>query len=112
MRPSRPATLSMEPRSEPMARPTSRPRINVEAPTATPAHIKTLQSLQRLFRGLLPSDHAFVDCFCRHSTLVARGAEAFRRLLTTDAPDPNAFAEIDRLEAEADAITRETVRAI
>jgi hypothetical protein len=74
--------------------------------------MRFVQWLQGLFRQLLPRDGAFVDCFCRHSTLVARAADEFRAMMA----DGNSLAAgcetIDRLEAEADVITRQTVRAL
>ncbi len=74
--------------------------------------IRFVQRLQRLFRQLLPRDRAFVECFCRHSTLVARAADEFRAMMADGNPIVARCESIDRLEAEADVITRQTVRAI
>ncbi len=77
-----------------------------------PPRLPFVQALQRLFRSILPRDRLFVDCFCRHSILVAQAAEAFRAMMVEDRPTLAQCEEIDRLEAEADQITRQAVRAV
>jgi len=66
----------------------------------------------RAFRSLMPRDERFVERFCAHSRLIVPAAEAFRALVSGDGQSARHVAEINRLEDEADAITRETVRAI
>jgi uncharacterized protein len=68
--------------------------------------------LLRAFRSLLPHDERFVERFCAHSKLIVLGAEAFRALMSGDGRAESHAAEINRLEDEADAITRATVQAI
>ncbi len=66
----------------------------------------------RLFRSLMPRDERFVERFCAHSKLIVPAAEAFRALMEDDGRAQANAAEINRLEDEADRITRETVLAI
>jgi len=68
--------------------------------------------LLRAFRSLMPHDERFVGRFCAHSKLIVLGAEAFRALMSGDGRAEAHAVEINRLEDEADAITRETVLAI
>lgn len=66
----------------------------------------------RAFRALMPRDERFIERFCAHSRLIVPAAEAFRALMSGDGQSARHVAEINRLEDEADTITRETVRAI
>jgi predicted phosphate transport protein (TIGR00153 family) len=66
----------------------------------------------RFFRSLMPRDERFVERFCAHSRLIVPAAEAFRALMADDGRASENVAEINRLEDEADRITRETVLAI
>jgi len=66
----------------------------------------------RAFRSLMPRDERFIERFCAHSRLIVPAAEAFRALMSGDGKSQQHVAEINRLEEEADAVTRETVRAI
>jgi predicted phosphate transport protein (TIGR00153 family) len=66
----------------------------------------------RAFRSLMPRDERFIQRFCAHSRLIVPAAEAFRALMSGDGQSQRHVAEINRLEDEADTITRETVRAI
>lgn len=68
--------------------------------------------LIRFFRSLMPRDERFIERFSEHSRLVVPAAEAFRALMSGDGRAEVHAAEIDRLEDEADRITRETVLAI
>ncbi len=68
--------------------------------------------LFRFFRSLMPRHERFVERFCAHSRLIVPAAEAFRALMEDDGRGQENVAEINRLEDEADRITRETVVAI
>lgn len=70
-----------------------------------------LAAFLRGFRRVMPRDARFVACFCRHSALLVPAARAFRELMSEGRDPEHCFAEIDRLEEEADKITGETVRA-
>jgi predicted phosphate transport protein (TIGR00153 family) len=68
--------------------------------------------LLRAFRFLMPHEERFIERFCEHSRLMVPAAEAFRGLMSGDGRAEYYAAEINRLEAAADQITRETVLAI
>jgi uncharacterized protein len=68
--------------------------------------------LLRAYRSLMPRDERFIEYFCQHSTLIVTAAEAFRALMSGDGQTDRHVAEINRLENEADEITRATVLAI
>ena len=63
--------------------------------------------LLRVFRSLMPRDERFIERFCAHSRLIVPAAEAFRALMSDDGRAAEHVAEINRLEDEADRITRE-----
>lgn len=68
--------------------------------------------LLRLFRSLMPKDERFVERLSAHAQLLVPAAVAFRALMEGDGRAADHVAEINRLEHEADVITRETVLAI
>lgn len=68
--------------------------------------------LLRAFRALLPRDERFIERFTAHARLIVPAAQAFRDLVFNVGDWTQHVAEINRLEAEADKITRETVMAI
>ncbi|MBV9249546.1 MAG: DUF47 domain-containing protein [Acetobacteraceae bacterium] len=71
-----------------------------------------LTVLSRAFRSLMPRDERFIERFCEHARLIVPAAEAFRALMSDDGRAEEHVAEINRLEAAADQVTRETVLAI
>ena len=64
-----------------------------------------------LFRKLLPREDAFFALFDSHAQRVVGAAQALERLLAGDDVEGNA-ATIEKLEDEADAITREVLQAV
>jgi uncharacterized protein len=68
--------------------------------------------LLRAFRALMPRDDRFIARFSEHARLIVPASEAFRALMSGDGQAERHAAEINRLEDEADQITRETVLAI
>ncbi len=68
--------------------------------------------LLRAFRALMPHDEAFIERFAEHSRLIVPAAVAFRALMSGDCRAEEHLAEINRLEDEADQVTRATVLAI
>jgi uncharacterized protein Yka (UPF0111/DUF47 family) len=60
----------------------------------------------------MPRDDRFIDRFCEHSRLIVPATEAFRALMSGDGRAEQHFAEIVRLEDDADQVTRETITAI
>jgi predicted phosphate transport protein (TIGR00153 family) len=68
--------------------------------------------LLRAYRSLMPRDDRFIDRFCEHSRLIVPATEAFRALMSGDGRAEQHFAEIVRLEDDADQVTRETITAI
>jgi predicted phosphate transport protein (TIGR00153 family) len=68
--------------------------------------------LLRLFRALMPHDERFIEQFCAHSQLMVPATTAFRALMSGDGRAEFHAAEINRLEDEADRITRDVVLAI
>lgn len=69
-----------------------------------------LSAFLRGFRRLMPRDEHFIGCFVRHAALIVPAAQEFRALMS-DSDGERHFAEIDRLEDEADRVTEETVLA-
>ncbi|AQS86766.1 phosphate transport regulator [Neoasaia chiangmaiensis NBRC 101099] len=65
--------------------------------------------LLRFYRSLMPSDARFIDYFCSHAQLIVGAAAAFHRLTANGDDSALQVAEINRLENEADRITRATV---
>jgi uncharacterized protein len=63
----------------------------------------------RLYRSLMPKDERFIEYFCAHAKLIVAAATEFSRLMSNDGQGQRHIAEINRLENEADAITRQTV---
>ena len=68
--------------------------------------------LLRAFRALMPHDEAFIERFAEHSRLIVPAAVSFRALMSGDCRAAEHLAEINRLEEEADQVTRATVLAI
>jgi uncharacterized protein len=68
--------------------------------------------LLNAFRSLMPRDDRFIGRFCEHSRLIVPAAEEFRALMSGDGRAEQHALEINRLEDQADRITRETVLAI
>ncbi len=68
--------------------------------------------LLRAYRSLMPREARFIEYFTRHSRLIVTAAESFRALMSGDGQADRHVAEINRLENEADEITRATVYAI
>lgn len=66
----------------------------------------------RAFRSLMPQDERFIERFSEHARLIVPAAEAFRAMMSDDGQAQLHVAEINRLEEEADKVTRETVIAI
>ncbi|GAN54075.1 phosphate transporter [Tanticharoenia sakaeratensis NBRC 103193] len=57
----------------------------------------------------MPKDERFIEYFCAHAKLIVAAATEFSRLMSNDGQGQRHIAEINRLENEADAITRQTV---
>jgi predicted phosphate transport protein (TIGR00153 family) len=68
--------------------------------------------LLNAFRFLMPRDDRFITRFCEHAKLIVPATEAFRALMSGDGHAEEHAREINRLEDQADQITRETVLAI
>lgn len=73
---------------------------------------KRTNLLLRGFRALMPHDEAFVERLSEHSRLIVPAAVSFRALMSGDCRAAEHLAEINRLEDEADQVTRATVLAI
>ena len=65
-----------------------------------------------IFQKLMPKEARFFDFFERHAALLVEGAEALERMLEGGEGVPHWSAEINRLESEADDVTREVLLAV
>ncbi|MDB5447020.1 MAG: phosphate transport regulator [Phenylobacterium sp.] len=64
------------------------------------------------FQALMPKEERFFDLFEAHAKTLCAGARSLRQLLEGGEQVPERCAEIARLEAEADAVTREVLLAV
>lgn len=64
------------------------------------------------FRALMPREDKFFDLFDAHAALLVEAAVALNALLATGDPDGRHAAEIHRLEAQADDVSRDVLMAV
>jgi uncharacterized protein Yka (UPF0111/DUF47 family) len=66
----------------------------------------------RWLRAFLPREERFFDLFARHSATVVEGAKALQGLLQGGEETLVFCQQVNRLENEADNITREVLTAV
>ncbi|HWE45457.1 MAG TPA: DUF47 domain-containing protein [Caulobacteraceae bacterium] len=65
-----------------------------------------------IFQKLMPKEARFFDFFEQHAALLVEGAAALERMLEGGEAVPHWSTEINRLESEADQVTREVLLAV
>jgi predicted phosphate transport protein (TIGR00153 family) len=66
----------------------------------------------KLFRMLMPRDDTFVAAFASQAARTVDAANAFRAMLAEPASLARYYADLSRIEREADEINRATIRSI
>jgi predicted phosphate transport protein (TIGR00153 family) len=66
----------------------------------------------RLFRSLMPKEEKFVDLLVQHAAKIHLAAQELELMMAEGADMALHFRQICKFEGEADAITRETLKAL